>query len=233
MTKDLLTAWQSYPDSGGVNPDAAERIASIPGPDGTVMSVFVAHGSDGWRCIAPVFESVADATQSGPSDFTHLGDRCRSAIDSGSFGDGAGGEYLPNAVIYDALAGVAVRAELHTAAGEIFPTVLAEGRFWGWFPPQARGSLRPTLFGYAADGTVVGTTQAMAPHSWCCTVKHQRSDPHEDLFPDTTGELLRKCHVPDGADQSNSVVSELDSVFVVVVVRLDSIRFYCEAAVFK
>ncbi len=161
---DAYANWLDYPHSSGVNPATAERVASIPGPDGTVFSVFVAHGADGWRCIAPVFESAADAEQPGPVNFTELGDSCVpasnsktfvDAVGSESFGDGAGFFVDPNGFIYDAAAGAAVRAELHTATGEILPTVLAEGRFYGW-GPLPPGSPRPTLVGYDAEGNVIG-----------------------------------------------------------------------------
>lgn len=152
---DAYSGWLTYPDSSGVDPAAAERIASIPGPDGTVMSVFVAHGTDGTRCVAPVFESPADAEQPGPSNFTGLGNYCRPATDTGPFGQGGGGWVVPGGFAYDAAAGNAVRAELHTSSGEVFPTMLVEGRFFGWFP-MPDGAPMATLVGYDADGNIIG-----------------------------------------------------------------------------
>jgi hypothetical protein len=48
-------------------------------------------------------------------------------------------------------AGNAVRAEVHTPDGQAYPALLVDGDFWGWFPTDAR----PTLVGYATDGTVI------------------------------------------------------------------------------
>ncbi|MDZ7913067.1 MAG: hypothetical protein U5O16_14730 [Rhodococcus sp. (in: high G+C Gram-positive bacteria)] len=146
--------------NGGIDPSTAERVGSIPGPDGSLFSVFVAHGADGWRCVAPVFEASADIDKVGPSKFISLGHGCRSNDDlygADSFGGGAGIMVAgPHEATYDAGAGGAVRAELHTADGKIYPTVLAEDRFYGWIPLSLTFP-RPALVGYAADGTVVGT----------------------------------------------------------------------------
>lgn len=154
---DAYSNWSTYPDNTGVNPADAERIASIPGPNGTVMSVYVARGTDGTRCVAPVFESRTDAEQPGPSDFTGLVDYCRPATDTGPFGQGRGGWSISESGVfaYDAAAGDAVRAELHTKSGEVFPTVLVEGRFFGWFP-LPDGAPMATLVGYDANGNVIG-----------------------------------------------------------------------------
>ncbi|MDV8008254.1 hypothetical protein [Rhodococcus sp. IEGM 1318] len=158
---DMYSGWQTMPGTnGGIDPSTAERVGSVPGPDGTLFSVFVAHGADGWRCVAPVFEAPADIDKVGPSKFISLGHGCRSNDDlygADSFGGGAGIMVAgPHEATYDAGAGGAVRAELHTADGEIYPTVLAEDRFYGWIPLSLTFP-RPTLVGYAADGTVVGT----------------------------------------------------------------------------
>ncbi|WFR73007.1 hypothetical protein P9209_03960 [Prescottella defluvii] len=60
---------------------------------------------------------------------------------------------------YDAAAGTAVRADIRTSNGQVLPTILADGSFFGWFPTPAPGSPRPVLTGYAADGTVVGSVE--------------------------------------------------------------------------
>ncbi|MFF1554036.1 hypothetical protein ACFVX3_23690 [Rhodococcus erythropolis] len=158
---DMYSGWQTMPGTnGGIDPSTAERVGSIPGPDGSLFSVFVAHGEDGWRCVAPVFEPSADVDKIGPSKFTSLGHGCRSNDDlygADSFGGGSGMMVAgPHEATYDAGAGGAVRAELHTADGSIYPTILAEDRFYGWIPLSLTFP-RPTLVGYAADGTVVGT----------------------------------------------------------------------------
>ncbi|RVW02396.1 hypothetical protein [Rhodococcus spongiicola] len=164
------------PGSTAVDPAAAERIGSIPGPDGTVFSVLVAHGAGSQRCLAAVFESSASAALPGPSEFTGLGSRCRQgpegarALGDGSgtfvastFGDGGGGEVLPNVVTYDAAAGTAVRADIRTSTGQVLSTILADGSFFGWFPIPSPGSPRPIFTGYAADGTIVDSFE-IGPH---------------------------------------------------------------------
>lgn len=176
------------PGAGPVDPATAKRIASIPGPGGAVFSVFEARGDGSRRCVTPLFESADSAERPGPSEFTDLGSRCRHDGDgAGAFGDGAGamvgsygesasGEVFPDTLVYDAMAGPAVRAELRLNTGQILPTILADGSFYGWYPtpeegwhfrPEdgsyerpAPGSPRPVvLTGYAADGTVVGSIE--------------------------------------------------------------------------
>ncbi|MCL2534096.1 MAG: hypothetical protein FWE39_08015 [Nocardiaceae bacterium] len=157
------------PGAGPVDPATAERIASIPGPDGAVFSVFMAYGAGSQRCVTSVFESTDSAERPGPSEFTDLGSRCRHDGDGAfgdgagamvaSFGAGAGGEVLPKEFVYDAVAGVAVRAELRSSTGQVLPTILADGSFFGWYPMPAPGSPRPVLTGYAADGTIVGSIE--------------------------------------------------------------------------
>ncbi|QBJ96439.1 hypothetical protein ERC79_11080 [Rhodococcus sp. ABRD24] len=169
---DHYYSWKEPgPGSTPVDPAAAERIGSVPGPDSFVLSVFVARGAGDQRCMAAVFESPESAARPGPSEFTDLGGRCRQGPESAgglgdgagtfpvaSFGDGGGGEVLPNAVTFDAAAGEAVRAEIRTSTGQVLPMVLADGSFFGWYPmPPTPGSPRPVLTGYAADGTVVGS----------------------------------------------------------------------------
>ena len=71
------------------------------------------------------------------------------------FGGGLNFTPVGNDFTYDAGAGEAARAELRTASGEILPTMLADGRFYAW-GPLSLAQPRPTLVGYASDGTVVG-----------------------------------------------------------------------------
>lgn len=156
---DAYAHWQNYPASNGIDPDTAERIASLPGPDGTVFSIFAAQNADGWRCVAPVFESVADSEHPGPADFTKLGDSCRQADppagvpDPNAFGNGAGIMVEGANFVYDAGAGEAVRAELHTVSGQNLPAMLAEDRFYAW-GPISLAYPEPVLVGYYADGTM-------------------------------------------------------------------------------
>lgn len=162
----------SEPGAEPVDPATAKRIGSIPGPDGTVFSVFEARSAGSQRCVKPVFESAASAERPGPSEFTDLGSRCRHAGD-GAFGFGAGafgvgtveygaggdGERTPSALTYDAMAGTAVRAELRLSTGQVLPTILSDGSFFGWLPWLPAGSPRPVLTGYSSDGAVVGSIE--------------------------------------------------------------------------
>lgn len=167
---DHFSHWRDAPAPGTtpVDPAAAERIGSVPGPDGTVFTVLVARGTGDQRCLASVFETPDSAARPGPTEFTDLGSRCRQGpegfgkLGDGagyfpySFGDGGGGELLPNAVTFDAAAGTAVRADIRTSTGQVLPMILADGSFFGWYPmPPVPGSPRPVLTGYAEDGTVV------------------------------------------------------------------------------
>ncbi|MFC4604436.1 hypothetical protein [Rhodococcus kronopolitis] len=167
---DHYSHWRNPPEPGtpAVDPAAAARIGSVPGPDGTVFSVMVAPGADGMRCVTSVFETVASAALPGPDEFIDLGNRCRQGPeDWGALGDGAGtfvvggyGESLGGVPIsrgwtYDAAAGTAVRAEIRTNTGQVLPTILADGSFFGWYPTPTAGSPRPVLTGYAVDGTIV------------------------------------------------------------------------------
>ncbi len=170
--------WRSPPTPGesGVDPAAATRIGSVPGPDGTVFSVLVAQGTGGMRCVASVFETVTSAALPGPSEFIDLGNRCRQGPeDWGALGDGAGtfvvgaygesvgGVTLSRGWTYDAAAGTAVRAEIRTNTGQVLPTVLADGSVFGWFPMPTAGGRRAVLTGYAADGTIVDSFEIGAP----------------------------------------------------------------------
>ncbi|MFM1723169.1 hypothetical protein ABEU20_001730 [Rhodococcus sp. PAM 2766] len=167
---DTFYYWRDRaPGETPVDPAVAKRIGSIPGPDGTVFTVLVAHGTDGERCVAPVFETAASAAMPGPSEFSGTIDRCRRKTDTAAFGEGAGtwivgaigagadtDERL-NAHYFDAAAGAAVRADLRTSTGQVLPTVFAEGSFFGWYPIPSLGS--STLTGYAADGSIVGSIE--------------------------------------------------------------------------
>lgn len=75
------------------------------------------------------------------------------------FGAGADGEGVPPTFTFDAVAGAAVRAELRVNSGQVLPTILADGSFYGWFPKPVPGSPRPVLTGYGPDGAVVGSME--------------------------------------------------------------------------
>ena len=146
------SGWQHWPGHAA-DPATAERVATAPGPDGTVFSVLsTGHGAAD-SCRTAVLESAESARQPLPGEFTDIyGDFCSDAPTLPDFG-GVSVSYQDVAAGYTVSAGDAVRAEVRTPDGQAYPALLVEGDFWGWFPRSAR----PTLVGFAADGSVVGT----------------------------------------------------------------------------
>ena len=157
---DAFSYWFTSPVAGqnGIDPSTAHRAAVAPGPHGQVFSVLTAKGADGYQCTVGLFETNRSADMPGPAAFTDAtGSICRTGPDDGDFG-GSSVSAAGHAYSYFVSAGSAVRAELHTSDGTIYPALLVEGDFWGWFPTPASVSTHPVLIGYAADGSVVGRT---------------------------------------------------------------------------
>lgn len=133
-----------------VDPAEAQRVATAPGPDGTVFSVLVTPDSG---CRTAVVESPQSAAAPLPSSFTDVTSNwCSTTVETGPFGTGADVTLWNGIAGFNVRAGEAVRAEVTTPAGEEFPALLVDGLFWGWFPSEARA----TLIGYASDGSVMG-----------------------------------------------------------------------------
>jgi hypothetical protein len=155
--------WQDQPEESGhssVDPSTAERVATAPGPDGTVFTVVTAHASDrpDFRCTTALFETPESAAQPGPSVFTDaFGSFCEGPRD-GHFGDYNGVSVTDGWYVWQVGAGDAVSGELTTASGETWPVVLVDGSFYGWFPAPQPGDPRAEFVGYAADGSEVGRT---------------------------------------------------------------------------
>jgi hypothetical protein len=151
---DAFSGWQHWPGHSA-DPATAERIATAPGPDGMVFSVLSTGHGHGDSCRTSVVESAESATHALPDAFTNIyGSFCSDAATAPTFGSTA----VSNqdvAAGFTVSAGNAVRAEVRTPDGQAYPALLVEGDFWGWFPRTAH----PTLVGFAADGSVVGTVR--------------------------------------------------------------------------
>lgn len=152
---ETFSYWQTSPVKGhpGVDPATAERIATAPGPDGMVFSVLRTAPGQPYACRTALLESAASAALRRPTSFIDITDNfCSDTPLAPTFG-GVDVSYQDAAAGFIVSAGRAVRAEVSTDNGQKYPALLVDGDFWGWFPNSAH----PTLIGYAADGSVVGS----------------------------------------------------------------------------
>jgi hypothetical protein len=160
---EAFSYWEHPPENrSAVDPSTAERVASAPGPDGTVFTVVVAHAEDDpdYQCSTTLFETPDSASGPGPAAFTDAsGSYCHNGSETAPFGWGGGVSVTDGYYVWDSPAGEAVRAELRTASGETYPVLRYGGTFFGWFPAPAAGDPHPELIGYAADGTEIGSEQ--------------------------------------------------------------------------
>ncbi|GAA2031194.1 hypothetical protein WDZ16_16145 [Pseudokineococcus marinus] len=141
---------------GPVDPAAATRVVTAPGPYDGTFSVLASTSSEGMTCVATVFETASSATADLPDDFNDGGSFCHEAPSTRPFGLDTI-MYGDTAVVWWAHAGDAVTGELVDTDGAVYPVVLAEGYLFGWYPsPSREPDDRPTLVGYAADGSEVG-----------------------------------------------------------------------------
>lgn len=146
----------------GIDPSKAERLASTPGPDGSTFTVMVARGRGTYVCTTSLFEATPISGR-GPITFDGGGSVCQTAMENGPYGQAFGGaetNYVPhhNAMMLRVTAGMATSAKVRTVTGQVIPMILAEGWFYGWCPNEPSPARFPTLTGYAADGSVVGTS---------------------------------------------------------------------------
>ena len=154
---DAFSGWKNWPGHNDADPATAVRVATAPGPEGTVFSVLSTGGENEYGCRTAVFESAKSAAEPVPSRFTGVyGDFCSSGPTFPTFG-GAGVTFDELAATYVVSAGSAVRAVVSTPDGQKYPALLVGGDFWGWFPKSAH----PTLVAYDADGSVIGRVKLM------------------------------------------------------------------------
>lgn len=175
---DAFAGWTSdtWQDNGvtGADPATAERVASQPGPDGTVFSVLAAptraaDDPDGpvvGACTVAVLETRASAAGTGPSDFEDVsGNGCQPSLRGERFATLGGVDVVRAAWtrlpgrdlwVWSFAAGNAVTAEVVTADGRRWPALVHDGTLYGWIPAPADGDAPPELVGHAADGSEVG-----------------------------------------------------------------------------
>ncbi|MEJ3743049.1 hypothetical protein WEI85_07170 [Actinomycetes bacterium KLBMP 9797] len=151
-----LSFWASE-TKGGVDVGNARRVAQTPGPDGTVLSLWAASGTDGTTCVSALFEPPGPLDRPAPSDFRGTGGHCTRPQDRQRglrFGSG-GGSSTPSGVhTWIVAAGDAVRAELRLATGSTRPVPSAEGVFFFWYLADEHTD-PPVLAGYDAAGRAV------------------------------------------------------------------------------
>ncbi|GAA4588389.1 hypothetical protein BJY16_008546 [Actinoplanes octamycinicus] len=147
LPESFTRAFGSWQRDVGVDPQRLERRAGVPGPDGTVFTVWVATGDNGITCVATAFETPGQPQRSDPNGAT-----CAPSGRSAAFGDGLAINGDARAHTFDTTAGDNVRAEVHLGDRTVLPTILVEGRFFGWYPSTRVGA--PELVAYDAAGRV-------------------------------------------------------------------------------
>lgn len=167
---DSLSSWRTWPEGPPVDPATAQRIATAPGPDGTVFTLMAAAAADDpdFQCVVALYETPDSALQPGPAAFQDVsGNWCQDGPDDRPFG--AIGSDVANAAwftkdigvrsdtwVWYASAGKAVTAELRTTDGASYPVLKHNGMFFGWVPAPALDQPHPVLIGYDANGKEVG-----------------------------------------------------------------------------
>lgn len=156
----IYADWHDAPV--GVDPATAQRVASVPGPDGTIFTVITARNAT-MRCTAAVFERPASAARPAPEVFEDLGSQCTHLEDKPVFGTELGVSQTAGAEgSYSLAAGKAVAASLRLPDGTILPTVVSSGRIFGWFPASL-GTGTAFLTASDENGTPIGSVPVRAP----------------------------------------------------------------------
>ena len=140
---------------GRVDVQDARRVAQEPGPDGTVLSVWSARGTDGTVCVAPLFEAPGPLDRPAPTGFHLAGGQCAAPAPGEPFGNLGGSADEHGVHTMWATAGHALRAELRFPDGTARPALRAAGMFFVWYVTDAR-TAPPVLVGLDAAGRVVG-----------------------------------------------------------------------------
>lgn len=126
------------PFQGPIPVAALKRVATSAGPAGTRASVVI--GRDGNQfCVFHILESDRSVTSSKPTDVkSGLGSYCRvRPTPELAFGrlDQTYGTKELGAIVWDANAGAAVRAEVRsTSTREVYPVLVADNHLFGWVP---------------------------------------------------------------------------------------------------
>lgn len=171
---DAFSGWgtvpaESEPGRQAVDPATAERVATAAGPNGTVFSLVAAPGSDGFSCVAVLFETSASAASAVPSAFVDGdGSMCAAQppVDA-RFGDMAAMDVhrQPDVLgkrdvrVISMSAGSATSAEVRTEDGVRRPLLRFEGRFYGWYVGHGDATAPALVVGFDADGTEIARTR--------------------------------------------------------------------------
>ncbi|WP_328468069.1 hypothetical protein OHA21_50760 [Actinoplanes sp. NBC_00393] len=154
---DSLSFWRSE-TGGGVTAESGRRLAQQTGPDGTVLTVWSATGTDGTTCVSALYETPGPLNRPAPADFHSAGGQCTPAGGPaepfGSVGGSAGQDGVHTMW---GTAGTAARAELRFPDGSTRPALSAAGFFFCWYTADPSAPT-PELVGYDADGHEVGRT---------------------------------------------------------------------------
>lgn len=141
---------------GAIDPATAQRVATVPGPDGGTLSILTIKNADGSTCLTPVYETAGSSTSALPDNFEGLATLCEGVPSSRPFGSAAL-DVNESAATWWVDAGDAVKGEVTMPTGETYPVAYAEGYLFGWYPLPARfGDDAPTLTAFDADGSLVG-----------------------------------------------------------------------------
>lgn len=163
---DVFSSWglAHHNENGTVNNPAldlstAQRVATAPGPDGTIFTVVVAHAGPGvdYQCSVALNETPDSAQRPLPSNFLDVSaTSCGSEVPDPRFSFQGGWADLEHGTwSWFGTAGAAVRGDVVTASGQHYPAVISDGRIYGWYPRVADQADSPVLTCYDADGTVV------------------------------------------------------------------------------
>lgn len=154
----FIRNYASWRQDTGVDPATATRVATAPGPDGTVFTVWTAKAPNGTVCIAPLFETATSAKAPQPSAFEANGSTCQPAERHQSFGVSSGINADDKNHTYQVSAGDTARAELRLHDGTVLPAIRVENNYLGWYP-TAHGQKPPVLTAYDLAGNVIGRLQ--------------------------------------------------------------------------
>jgi hypothetical protein len=148
-----LSFWTSE-TKGGVDVDTARRVAQAPGPDGTVLTVWAATGTNGTTCISPMFEAPGALDRPAPASVRSAGGQCTPTDTRETFGDLGGSTDDRGIHTMWGGAGEATRAELRLPDGTVRPALYAEGMYFFWYLANDTVD-SPILVGYDASGKVI------------------------------------------------------------------------------
>ncbi|MDM4719675.1 hypothetical protein QTQ03_08820 [Micromonospora sp. WMMA1363] len=151
--------WMLEQDTG-VDLANISRVATAPGPEGSVFAVWMATNPDNdYICLVPIFEKPDGVTKPEPSVLQDGAAGCHQHDPKmklgenmwvGSSQDETGRLDL---AVYAVSAGRTTRAELRMPDGSTLPALRVKDRYVGWFP-YSPNAPKPILTAYNASGDV-------------------------------------------------------------------------------